>query len=617
MAATSKTAPVPRPFSYSSQPIPHVAYTAPMASPAPAPVFSLPSPSLLANELADMSSGSGSTKKLDFFDKENVKEDESQISQLQQDLRSSKVLVSHKEAQLRRAALIGKQLLEKEGLLKESLAAEKETASVLNHEISSLTYRNQQLQQRLEMIESESLSNAVKSAREDAQKGSAASPGGGFRRRGSWSPLPQSAQKGPKTTPVASSADLQVIERLREENERLQDEKQQLKEEATEARMENSQLLAKLEARTLEARTSVAEMTKASHAHRLHSSKHSQSIENLQGKLDALRQNLESEKNTVRYLTNDLDTSRIDLQRIERELTASIDREGRQRELNSQLQQELKSANLDLDRQVEEKLLLEEERATALLQAEAATALAVGHAGDIESLKQHVNDLEAECASNEFEEALGHEPDADGEEQVKVLERRLEVQHVVFTEQIKELEKRLEGDGSKESERVAVLRKAILDAAEHSDGEGKSPPPSDFDVTQRLQTCMHILKARIRLAEEKEMELRVTTDLNEAAIRRLKSELRQYKVPPPPSPRKTRNGIAIVEDDGDGRDCYMAFWDTAKCAGDQDVRTPMGPTSPGGSSFPGGVVIADANGRADEDEEDHDSSSAWLGLGGW
>mmetsp|Transcript_23107 Transcript_23107/g.61678 ORF Transcript_23107/g.61678 Transcript_23107/m.61678 type:complete len:332 (+) Transcript_23107:240-1235(+) len=302
MAATSKTAPVQRPFSYSSQPIPHVAYTAPMASPAPAPVFSLPSPSLLADELADMSSGTGSTpKKLDFSDKENVKEDEAQISQLQQDLRTSKLLVSHKEAQLRRAALIGKQLLEKEGLLKESLAAEKETASVLNHEISSLTYRNQQLQQRLEMIESESLSNAVKSASEDAQKGSAASPGGGFRRRDSWSPLPQSAQKGPKTTPVAGSADLQVIERLREENERLQDEKQQLKEEATEARMENSQLLAKLEARTLEARTSVTEMTKASHAHRMQSSEHSQSIENLQGKLDALRQNLESEKNTVRF----------------------------------------------------------------------------------------------------------------------------------------------------------------------------------------------------------------------------------------------------------------------------------------------------------------------------
>ena len=44
--------------------------------------------------------------------------------------------------------------------------------------------------------------------------------------------------------------------------------------------------------------------------------------------------------------------------------------------------------------------------------------MAAGHAGDIESLKQHVNDLEAECASNEFEEALGHEADADGEEQV-------------------------------------------------------------------------------------------------------------------------------------------------------------------------------------------------------
>ena len=199
-----------------------------------------------------------------------------------------------------------------------------------------------------------------------------------------------------------------------------------------------------------------------------------------------------------------------------------------------------------------------------MLQAEAATALAVEHAGDIESLKQHVNDLEAECASNEFEEALEHEPDADGEEQVgcgfefglstvlmhfthhrcatartishypapactnhlahpikqvKVLEHRLEVQHAVFTEKIKELEKRLKGDGSRESERVAVLRKAILDAAEHRDGEGESPPPSDFDVTQRLQTCMHILKARIRLAEEKEIELRVTTDLNEVCCR--------------------------------------------------------------------------------------------------
>ena len=62
-----------------------------------------------------------------------------------------------------------------------------------------------------------------------------------------------------------------------------------------------SQLLAMLEARTLEARTSVAETTKAAHAHRLQSSEHSQSIENVQGKLDALRQNLESEKKTVRF----------------------------------------------------------------------------------------------------------------------------------------------------------------------------------------------------------------------------------------------------------------------------------------------------------------------------
>ena len=116
----------------------------------------------------------------------------------------------------------------------ETLTAEKEAVTVLNHEISSLTYRNQQLQQRLEVAESESLTSAV------SQMADASSPGGGFRRRGSWSPLPKSAQKG-KGTPVGTASaarDLQV-ERLREENERLQEEKQQLHEEATEARLEN------------------------------------------------------------------------------------------------------------------------------------------------------------------------------------------------------------------------------------------------------------------------------------------------------------------------------------------------------------------------------------------
>ena len=72
----------------------------------------------------------------------------------------------------------------------------------------------------------------------------------------------------------------------------------------------------------------------------------------------------------------------------------------------------------------------------------------------------------------------------------------------------------------------------------------------------------------------------------------------------------------MVEDDGDGRDCYMAFWDVAKCSlGDQSDLMPMEYHGARASSFPGGSPIGDPDARADQVEEGHRSTVAWLGFG--
>jgi hypothetical protein len=123
-------------------------------------------------------------------------------------------------------------LQEKEDLLMETLAAEKEAGRILNHENSALNYRNQNLQERLEAAESENLSSAMKSASEDPD----VSPVRGFRRRGSWSPLPVK-QNGKGALDEGSSVVRQLeFQRMRDTNEILQEEKMQLEEEAGEQR---------------------------------------------------------------------------------------------------------------------------------------------------------------------------------------------------------------------------------------------------------------------------------------------------------------------------------------------------------------------------------------------
>ena len=113
----------------------------------------------------------------------------------------------------------------------------------------------QNLQERLEAVEAEDLSSAVKSTSEP----SSISPTRAFRRRGSWA-SPQSKGKGTSLPPGRVAGRNLELERLREENDRLQEENLQLKEEAVEARLENSTLLNKLEVSTAEASESEAKV---------------------------------------------------------------------------------------------------------------------------------------------------------------------------------------------------------------------------------------------------------------------------------------------------------------------------------------------------------------------
>ena len=137
-----------------------------------------------------------------------------------------------------------------------------------------------------------------------------------------------------------------------------------------------------------------------------------------------MRKSLESEKKTVRSLTNEVDTHRIEVQRLEREQAASLDREGRQREINLQLRQEVESMSRELQ-------------------------------------------LHTGAKSSE------------GGEETLVLD-----------------EAAGPFDPTNGAERVAMLRKTILEACEYVDDRDE-PAPSDVDATQRLHTYMDILKVTI------------------------------------------------------------------------------------------------------------------------